>query len=84
VICETVQHEWVWASEFGSTNPRSAWQQRSYFGADLGAIIADDLSVPSGEAVEVLDPEEYYCTHGLAFRWPTPALPSCAFGRMGR
>lgn len=68
VRCETGQPEHVWAinvNAIGSEpHPRSAWLQRSYFGADFGQIITDSLSTPIGESMEVVAPEQYYARVG--------------------
>jgi hypothetical protein len=65
VTCETLLLEHVWAIEPGSgSQPRSAWLQRSYLGADLGEIIADSVAATSGTPMEVLPPEEYYARIG--------------------
>jgi hypothetical protein len=50
----------LWALDGGES---AKWVQESYF-ADFGAIVRDDLSPPSSDALEEVAPDAYYATVG--------------------
>ncbi len=59
---ETNRPEHAWC-RVGLGNNDNAWLQLSFF-ADIGPVVTDGLSDPSGGSLEVVDPDTYYATRG--------------------
>jgi hypothetical protein len=57
------RHMWVVVHEEGVPFQGAKWAQEFYF-ANFGKIIQDNLSPPTGEMIEVVDPDTYYASVG--------------------
>jgi hypothetical protein len=65
VACEARQTEHAWVlTELEGPHWISKWVQLSYFGANLGEIVADLHSASEGDCMQVLPSEEYYNSIG--------------------
>jgi hypothetical protein len=57
------RHLWATVLELGTASHEVKWVQESYF-ANIGEVVADELSPPAAETLEEVDPETYYATVG--------------------
>jgi hypothetical protein len=85
IIGQGANLEWI---QIGQENwPRVEWVQCSYM-AKLDSIVSDEPSAPSGDSLEVLDPDSYYMIRGLdgkGLRVPADLDESiCAYQSLNR
>ena len=53
------QHFWAMINPLTGTDPEIRWVQQFYFGP-LAEVVADELSPPAAEAIQEIEPDQYY------------------------
>jgi hypothetical protein len=53
------QHFWAMINPLAGTDPEIRWVQQFYFGP-LAEVVADELSPPAAEAIQEIEPDQYY------------------------